>query len=318
MKMPPPQLAFLPQGKALLGLSGGRDSVALLHLLLEAGHRELILCHLNHRLRGAEADEDAALVRELARQHSLCCEVSRCDVRALAKRRHLSLETAAREARHAFFSRMSRKHSTQLVILAHHAEDQVETMLANMLRGCGMDGLAGMQPITTLENGLTLLRPMLDLRRQQIDHYILTHALPFREDSSNQSAEHQRNRLRHEALPLLAQISGRDVVPLLCRLSKQAGRDEAFLESEARRLLPTFLHQNDLQNLQQLSDLPRSLSSRIVSLWLREHHQLTGIGFAEIEAALSLMQPHCPAKINLPGAIHLRRKAKKLWVEHPG
>jgi tRNA(Ile)-lysidine synthase len=155
----------------MLAISGGRDSVALLHLLLEAGFTNLILCHLNHGLRGKESDGDAAFVRRLAMKHGLKCEIESEDVAALAEKHRISTETAAREARHAFLLRMAEKHDTWVVFLAHHAEDQAETILANLCRGSGLAGLAGMHAVQRLDSGLHLVRPLLQVRRNEIDAF---------------------------------------------------------------------------------------------------------------------------------------------------
>ena len=315
MISPTPALACLPVGKALLGISGGRDSVALLHLLLAAGCRDLVLCHLNHRLRGAESDADANFVRELAQKHDLPCEIARSDVQALAKRRKLSVETTAREARHAFFKRMSRKHGTRDVLLAHHADDQAETILGNICRGCGLDGLSGMNLATVLDDRLQLLRPLLYLRRAEIDAYVVRQQIAYREDASNESLIYRRNRLRHEALPLLAEIAGRDVVPLLNRLGVIAAYDDDCLDRQALEILTRHAKPDGLHALSGLLDLEPALTYRVLGIWLREHCGVPDLGFDDISRAASMLLPHGPAKINLPRAKHLRRKAKRLWVE---
>lgn len=315
MKPTPPALACLPDGKALLGLSGGRDSVVLLHLLLAAGHRDLVVCHLNHRLRGRESDEDAAFVRSLAEKHGLACEIAKTNVRALAKKKKLSIETAAREARHAFFKRTSRKHGTCEVLLAHHADDQAETILGNVLRGCGLEGLAAMELVTDQDNGLRFLRPLLRTRRAQINAYVVTHGLAYREDSSNGSSEHRRNRLRHEALPLLSEIAGRDVVPLLNRLGTIAERDEYFLREEALSWFEACREGQTLTQLDSLRELDPAILSRVIGFWLREHLKLPDIGFDEICLVSSLLFNDALAKLNLPGGRFARRKAGCLWVE---
>ena len=315
MKSASPTLACLPDGKALLGLSGGRDSVALLHLLLAAGHRDLVVCHLNHRLRGRESDEDAAFVQSLAEKAGLTCEIGRTDVKALARKKKLSIETAAREARHAFFERMSRKHGTSDVLLAHHADDQAETILGNVLRSCGLEGLAAMGLVTDLDNGLSFLRPLLHTRRAEIDAYVATHGLAYREDSSNASAEHRRNRLRHEALPLLSEIAGRDVVPLLNRLGTIAEFDAFYLNDEATAWFEACREGQKLTQLDSLRELDMAILSRVIGFWLREHLKLPGIGFDEIRLVSSMLLPESPAKLNLPGGRFIRRKAGYLWVE---
>lgn len=310
-----PSLACYPEGRALLGLSGGRDSVAMLHLLLAAGHRNLVLCHLNHSLRGRESDEDAAFVRSLAEKHGLTCEIAKANVKVIAKNKKLSIEAAARHARHVFFKRMSRKHATNNLLLAHHADDQAETILGNVLRGCGLEGLAAMGLVTELDNGLCLIRPLLRVRRAEIDAYVQAKGIAYREDSTNATAAHRRNRLRREALPLLSEIAGRDVVPLLNRLGAIAERDESFLNEAANLWFESCREGHMLTKLNCLRELDAAILSRVIAAWLREHLKLSDIGFEEIWLVSSLLHAERPAKLNLPGGHFARRKGGRLWVE---
>jgi tRNA(Ile)-lysidine synthase len=310
--------ACAPSEPVLLAISGGRDSVALLHLLREAGFTNLILCHLNHGLRGKESDGDAAFVRRLAKKHELKCEIEQTDVMALAEKRRLSVETAAREARHAFLLRMAEKHDTWIVFLAHHAEDQAETILANLCRGSGLAGLAGMHAVQRLDSGLHLVRPLLHVRRGEIDAYLKSNRFKFREDSSNTSPKHRRNRLRHEALPLLNDIFSRDVVPQVLRLGSLAEQDDDCLQRKAFAFLTAPQQVNEDRSLsitKELLALHPAVLSRVFALWFREVMELPGIEHDEIEAAMAMLVPDGAAKINLPHDRHLRRKAKRLWVE---
>jgi tRNA(Ile)-lysidine synthase len=209
---------------------------------------------------------------------------------------------------------MSRKHATHEVLLAHHADDQAETILGNVLRGCGLEGLAAMGLVTDLDNGLCFLRPLLRVRRAEIDAYVEAKGIAYREDSSNASPEHRRNRLRHEALPLLSEIAGRDVVPLLNRLGSIAERDEFFLNDEAAAWFEACREGQTLTQLDSLRELDPAILSRVIVFWLREHLKLPGIGFDEIREVSSLLFPNGPAKINLPGKRFVRRKAGCLWV----
>ena len=307
MKLPP---------KALAAISGGRDSVALLHWLISQGHSSLIVCHLNHGLRGLESGQDAALVRRLAKKWALPSEIQKTDVAALAKTEHLSIETAARQARHRFLCDMAARHGTPHVFLAHHAEDQAETVLAHACRGSGLAGISGIKPQQTLRNGLILHRPLLTWRRSEIDAYIAQHHLPFREDSSNQSPAHRRNRLRHQALPLLSEIFQRDVTPALTRLASQALRDHDCLQTQADTWLAT--HQpiqpdGSLAITSGLKALHPALLSRILLHWLQTH-AVPDLDHALIESAIQLLSSPSPAKLNLPGDRHLCRKAKHLRI----
>lgn len=305
---------------ALVAVSGGRDSVALLHWLVSQGRRHLIVCHLNHGLRGTASGQDAALVRRLAKRFDLPCEIDKAAIRHLAKSQRMSIETAAREARHEFLAVQAKKHGTPHVFMAHHAEDQAETVLANLCRGSGLSGLGGMKPEQILDCGLILHRPLLDWRRTEIDSYIAEHRLPFRDDSSNQSLAHRRNRLRHEALPLLADIFDRDITTNIVRCAQIAARDDAGL----RQITSDWLKQNPcigadgaLLISPDLGALHSAIQHRIMREWLAAQ-SVTGIDHALIESAVSMLATSGPAKINLPGARHLRRKARRLWVTAGG
>jgi tRNA(Ile)-lysidine synthetase-like protein len=144
--------------------------VALLHLLVEAGFQKLVVCHLDHRLRGRASTEDAKFVRRLAEKLGLQCEIGRVDVRLRMKERCESLETAARHARHGFFAECAAKHRCRQVLLAHHSDDQAETVLWNLLRGShGLKGMREEQTISVGGTKLRLSRPLLGLRRAELD-----------------------------------------------------------------------------------------------------------------------------------------------------
>lgn len=313
--MTPELLSGFPFRKALLAISGGRDSVALLHLLLQSGRTNLVLCHLNHGLRGRESGQDAAFIRRLARKHNLPCEIEKVLITPLAQSRRQSIETTARAERHAFLRRAATKHRTRLVFLAHHADDQAETVLANLCRGTGLTGLAGMAPVTPLHNGLTLLRPLLGVTRDRIDTFVTRHRLTFREDVSNQSPRHRRNRLRHEALPLLNAIFQRDTVPLMASAAELARRDAEALDQAAAHV--PGIDQPELPLTPEFLSLHPAIRSRALRHWLTRTHGVPDIGRAELDAALQIATSKGHAKLNLPGGRHLRRTAKRLWIQSP-
>ncbi|MEZ5384299.1 MAG: tRNA lysidine(34) synthetase TilS [Prosthecobacter sp.] len=270
-------------------------------------------------MRGEESDGDAKFVQRLAKKHGLPCEIGETDVAALAKERRISIETAAREARHAFLQKSAGENDVWVVFMAHHAEDQAETILGNLCRGSSLAGLAGMHPVQRLDSGLHLVRPLLSARRKEIDAYLKSRRLKFREDASNQSPLHRRNRLRHEAFPLLNDICARDVVPQMLHLGVLAAQDDDCLRHQAITFLMQEENLNEDRSLPvtpQLLSLHPAVLSRVFAAWLREVLELPGIDSAEIEAAMSLLSPGGPAKINLPQDLHLRRKAKRLWVAY--
>jgi tRNA(Ile)-lysidine synthase len=196
--------ALLTSGqKLVVGVSGGPDSVALLHLLTrlqtDAG-LHLTAAHLDHRLR-PESAHDAEFVERIAKAWDLECVIERVDVKALAQNEKLSIEEAGRLARYNLFARLG-----STVAVAHHADDQAETVLMHFLRGSGLSGLRGMRPSTqqiTASGPLTVIRPLLEATRAEIEAYIAQHQLEFVVDASNADQTYFRNRLRHELVPLL-------------------------------------------------------------------------------------------------------------------
>ena len=304
-----------PTARYLIGVSGGRDSVALLHALVDAGLRRLIVCHLNHGLRGRAAAADARFVAALAANLGLELESEKTDVGELAKQRGQSLETAAREARYAFFARVARKRRCHTLFLAHHAGDQVETFLFNLFRGAGLAGLGGMRRESERDvDGvrLRILRPLLGVWREAIDAYIQAHGLRFREDSSNRTAAFTRNRIRHTLFPVLEEVFGRDVRQALWRANAILQAEEEWLTglAEPGAELPGAQLATPL-----LQSQPVAQQRRRILAWLRGN-AVPNAGFGQVEAVRSLLEPgHYPAKVNLPGGWHARRRAKRLFLE---
>ncbi|MFI0347162.1 MAG: tRNA lysidine(34) synthetase TilS [Chthoniobacterales bacterium] len=303
----------LPLGEPLLlGISGGLDSVALFYLLLELGYQKIILCHFDHQLRGEESRADASFVKALAIVHHLAYEIGSEDVAGRAAREHLSLETAARAARYEFFAAVAKKKNIKTILLAHHADDQVETIFFNFLRGSGSSGLAGMLPISTRKINdieLRIIRPLLTVSKKELADFLAEKNIPFRHDSSNDTLLPTRNRLRHRLIPLLDQIFGTSYRDAVRRAASILSEEDDFLQSLAAPLaakeeLPTH----------ELAKLPLALQRRVVYTWLR-HHGFEDIGFAEVERILSLQNLDGPAKVNLPTCRHARRRAGVIFVE---
>ncbi|MBN2704729.1 MAG: tRNA lysidine(34) synthetase TilS [Pontiellaceae bacterium] len=196
------QQKLIPDGvQVVVGVSGGADSVALLRILHELGI-PLIVAHLNHQLRGADADADEAFVRALAEELHLPLRVKAVDVKVLAASAGLSIEMAARQARHDFFAEFE----NAVIALAHHADDQVETFILKLVRGAGPDGLCGMSFVQQL-GPLRLIRPMLNCSRAEIHDWLRTRGFSWREDASNADETFLRNRVRRRVLPLLAELN---------------------------------------------------------------------------------------------------------------
>lgn len=308
---------FSKSRSALVAVSGGRDSVALLHYLVDCGWKNLIVLHLHHGLRGRASDGDAAFVQKLAERFGLRCEVRRVDIKKKSRTKKLSLETAGREERRAFFLAMAQKHRRRILFTAHHADDQAETVLHRLCRGSSLAGVAGMLPEAETIKGVVTVRPLLGVTRGEIDQYIAANKLKFREDASNTSPAHTRNRVRHELLPLMKEVFQRDVSPLLLRFSEMARRDDECLQQMAGDFVRRYaLIQADssLRLTVALKKLHPAILSRILFHWLGQDNGVGNISARDVEAAMLLIAGGKTKKINLPDDAHLCRDARRLWV----
>ncbi|HYO89770.1 MAG TPA: tRNA lysidine(34) synthetase TilS, partial [Candidatus Limnocylindrales bacterium] len=201
--------ALFPRGTTLvLGVSGGADSLALLHALAALRRRlglTLIAATLDHGLRGRDGAADAAHVDALAEAWHVPVVVGTADVAALAVQQRAGIEEAARNARYAFLAEVARSHGAGRIAVGHHADDQAETVLMHLLRGAGLDGLGGMRPLAPVPGApdLMLVRPLLGVTRAQIAAYCARHDIAARDDATNADTALTRGWLRHELLPLM-------------------------------------------------------------------------------------------------------------------
>jgi tRNA(Ile)-lysidine synthase len=302
--------AFPPEQRYLVGVSGGRDSVALLHWLLACGYKGLVVCHLEHGLRGRSGRADARFVDRLAEKWELPFAGGAADVRAVAAKRKLSIEAAARQERYAFFARVARRRRISTIFLGHHADDLVETFVINLFRGAGTTGQRGIQPITTRtiqQVQLRIVRPLLGVWRGEIDDYVAAHRLRFREDATNQRLDSLRNRVRHRVIPLFEKEFGRDVRKAVHRAATIAADEDAFLNEQ--------LPENTARPaVQQLRNLPVALQRRAIAQWLRSHG-VADLGFEMVEGVRALLHDEKTAKVNLTKGRHARRRAGELFIE---
>jgi tRNA(Ile)-lysidine synthase len=229
-----------PGQKLLVAVSGGPDSVCLLYILWKLRNElnvELHIAHLNHRLRGKESEADAAYVAGLARKLNIPATIESRDVKAYRKEHRISLEEAAREVRYSFLAGVAAKEGAERVAVGHTAADHVETILMHLIRGSGTRGLKGLTPVNTWRSGdtsLTIIRPLLELTREETQAYCRRHRLHPCSDSSNLSPGLFRNRVRHELIPMLGKYNPQ-VAEALQRTARIAADDLDFIDKEVAR-----------------------------------------------------------------------------------
>lgn len=290
------QYGMLQKGDAVLvGLSGGADSTVLLHILCSM--REdwgLTVCaaHLNHCLRGTEADRDEAFCRSLCRQLNVPFAAEKADAAGEAKRSGESVEQCGRRLRYAMFEREAGKQGAKIAT-AHTLSDHVETVLLNLTRGTGLRGLVGIPAVR--EN---IIRPLIECSRAEIERYAAGQGLAFVEDSSNQSRDYARNRVRLDVIPVLESINP-GLALAVGRLSGQAREDERFLSGMAEKLLQKTQHP-DGYCAKTLLQAPLPVLSRAVIRAAQD----AGSGMMEqahVESMLHVLQKN--GKVCLPGGV---------------
>lgn len=309
------RLPEVPVRKLLIGLSGGADSVALLRLLAEVRDgRGLTLCavHVNHGLRGAESDGDEAFCRELCRTWSVPLTVRRLSLPENAS------ENRCREARYAAFREALAESGCEALVLAHHREDQAETLLMRLLRGSGLRGLCGMEPDTAAE-GARILRPLLGFSREELREALREAEQPWREDSSNRSDRYLRNRVRHELLPLMEELAP-GAPERIARTASLLRADEHALEGFVHAIL---LHSSntDWLDLNLIRQYSEETQTAILRVWwdraapaeLREHH----LNALQTERLLALAKASPGTWLNLPGELRAYRGGHCLHLVFP-
>jgi tRNA(Ile)-lysidine synthase len=283
-------------GPLVVAVSGGPDSVALTRALLDLQStlrlQPLILAHLNHQLRGAESDADESFVEVMSRG---LLEEGIGDVRFISQRKDVrkqaldakdNLEKVAREARYAWLAQVARNAGARWVAAGHTANDQAETILHRLLRGAGLKGLRGIAERRPLEDGVTVIRPMLAVTRAEVMDYLQVKRQAFRQDSSNFDRRLTRNRIRHELLPYLEKEYNPAIISVLCHLAQQAGTAYGRVQARAEKLLAGIERPRAgsllIFDREQLSQAPRSLIRETFRLvWTREGWPAGGMGFKE-------------------------------------
>ena len=309
---PPHSLTGRPPTEPILvGLSGGADSVSLLHMLCELRKRHpfpLYAAHVNHGIRTEdyqnEASRDEAFCKELCQDLGVELFVARLDVPALSEASGNSLETEAREARYAFFTEIMESRGIKTLVTAHNADDNLETQIFNLCRGCGIQGISGIREIRCFDpvEGAFLVRPILRGSKKEILAFCRENGLKYVTDSTNLEDDCTRNRIRHRILPQLTELFGSPEASGL-RLAQYAAEDNDFMEGEARKILRE--KENGQITTKELCSLPPAIAKRVLSLAFREVSTAT-LEATHLEALLEFAHEGKCGAISLPDRITAR------------
>ncbi|HEY1376722.1 MAG TPA: tRNA lysidine(34) synthetase TilS [Gemmataceae bacterium] len=310
-----------PPGPVVVAVSGGPDSVALLRAFCVVRPAPLVAAHLNHQLRGADSDADEAFVGELARRlrnDGARIEYGSARRSVAAESVGENLEAAGRGVRYDWLAQVAREVGAGWVATGHTADDQAETVLFQLLRGTGLDGLAGIAACRPLASGVELARPLLMATRADVLAFLRELGQDYREDATNADVTRTRSRIRHELLPHLARHYNPGVVAVLGRLAAQAAdwrRDQVT----AAEMLLTAVERPRAGPLlvfdrAALAAAPRRRRRAVWRrVWQREGWPRQGMGFREWDRLAGLCRGG-PAAVDLPGGVRARRHGPVIQV----
>jgi tRNA(Ile)-lysidine synthase len=318
----------VPKGSRLIvGISGGCDSVALLHLLLESypnPSRHLIAAHVNYGLRGKQSEADEKYVRELCAQWKVPLRVLKA---SHFKKNKKSIQDKARELRYSFFQKLARREKAWGAAVAHHLEDQAETILDRFLRGAGTKGLSGLQEVQTLtfsksEPPLKVWRPLLRETKESLKNYLSIRNITWREDLSNQKLDYRRNQIRHKALPFLTQWNSR-LVEILARMGEVTTVEDQFMDQvlndAGKKLKSRWVKKAYFCDASSFDEMHLALQRRWVK---RTAEKLTsdarGLSFDQIEEILQIWAVQKKGPRDVGYGLSAGRKGSSLYLKYLG
>lgn len=298
-------------GNVIVGVSGGADSVALLHAMVSSpGLGPITVAHVDHQLRDDSA-RDADWVRDLSDGFGVEFRLARVDVAAEATGTGIGIEEAARNARYRIFRQLAKEIGSGVVAVAHHQDDNTETILHNIIRGTGLSGLSGMPTRRHLGAGVSLVRPLLDVTKPEILGYLTQHGLEYLRDETNDDTAFTRNRIRHDLLPMLERDFNPRVRKALLRLSQQASDVTDFISDQVASLVEhccELTHTEVRVRCDRLADAPRAVVRQLMrAIWIEQNWPRQKMGYAEWDSLADIVLDQLTGR-DLPGGINASRK----------
>ena len=311
----PHELSGLPENSAILvGFSGGADSSALLRMIHDYGKQTgapVYAAHINHGIRGEEADRDEDFCRQVAKDLGVEIFVLRADVPALAKARGESIETAARDLRYEYFEKIMREHSIPILATAHNANDNLETVIFNIARGSGLGGVCGIPNSRPCGDGGVLIRPILNMTKEKILEYCESNGISFVTDSTNTDTDYTRNKIRGQIVPLLLEINS-GAVENASRLCESLRADSLCLESMTQWFLDEMRDGFSVE-AEKICGSPPSIASRALTNIYREISGGASLEYKHIKAIRGLAERAVPhSSVDLPGGIRAVIENRKI------
>lgn len=302
----------------IVGVSGGTDSVCLLHVLRQLAKDRsysITAVHVNHMLRGNEADGDESFVSGLCKEWDIPIRVFKEDVKALSKKKGISIEDAGRLVRYNSFQRVLIEADASHIVVAHHAQDQAETIFLNLLRGSGIDGLCGMEQILG-----HVIRPFLTTGKNEIYDYIDRNKLRYRTDSSNLDNSYARNTVRNSIFPYVKKETGISIVPQILRASQLLKADKDYLNQMALGHFGSIKiseeHEIIILNRKAFSDLHPAMSGRVLRIaWERITGSIKGFEAKHAEVVLEIARRKTSGKsTDMPGGVKVKTDYNHLII----
>lgn len=302
-----------PGDRVIAGVSGGADSICLCCVLADLTAKldfTLTVVHVEHGIRGPESVADAAFVQDFCDAHGIDCVIRAVDVPAYAREHHIGEEEAARLLRYEVFREEAAKDPACRIALAHHMEDNAETLLFQMARGSGLDGMCGIRPVRSDASGITYIRPLLTCSRRQIEEELAQRVQAYRTDATNADTAYSRNRIRHNVLPELKEVNAQAVLHLN-RMAEQMSEIRDYMDAQLAKAYDAIVHTEDAEfviAVEPLGELPHIMRTRLVHNALA---QAAGarrdVQACHIDAVLELTGKQTGRSVDLPYGLTAQR-----------